>query len=203
MAIATAACLRALPAAARRVCGNSHRIAKFAAGLAILASLGASLPARGAGVVLDDALRAHLAELAPVTGEAVAGARLRDRVVLVTFFASWCPPCRTEFHHLNELAIEEPGSSLTIVAVNVFEAWDENDEARMSKFLADTAPRFHVVEGTDETKRRFGDVDRIPTVFVFGPDGAPALHFIHARGAKKMTATLAELREAIARAKKR
>ena len=50
---------------------------------------------------------------------------LKDRVVLVTFFASWCPPCRDEFKALNELQRQLGNEAFAIVAVNVFEEFDD------------------------------------------------------------------------------
>jgi thiol-disulfide isomerase/thioredoxin len=49
------------------------------------------------------------------------------------FFASWCPPCRTEFENLNTLKAEF-ATAIEIVAVNIFEAWDENDDERLTGF---------------------------------------------------------------------
>jgi len=60
---------------------------------------------------------------------------------------------------------------LTIVGVNVFEAFDDGDATRMSRFLADTRASFHLMEGTKSTIAAFGGIDRIPTVFVFDRAG--------------------------------
>lgn len=151
-------------------------------------------------VVLGDRERTQLAALESIRGESVRIADLDGKAVVVTFFASWCPPCRTEFLSLNKIAKEFAGADLSIVAVNVFEDFDETDEVRLSGFLADTQPHFFVVEGSEEIKRTFGDVQRIPTVFIFDRSGQPIMHFIHKRGAKKMSVAEDELRVAVARA---
>ena len=151
-----------------------------------------------AEITLDAAARAHLESLTPVAaGTGLDTGSLAGGPLVVTFFASWCPPCLEEFRHLNTLEQEFTGQGLRIVAVNVFEQFDDNDVARMQRFRELTRPRFPLVKGTAETRRRFGDVARIPTVFVFRGDGRPAMHFIHRRGATKMTATLEELRAAV------
>ena len=115
----------------------------------------------------------------------------------MTFFASWCPPCRKEFQVLNTLRNVFSPDDLTIIAVNVFEDFNDNDETRLTRFLEDTTPEFHVVKGTEETKRQFGNVNRIPTLFVFDRHGQPAMHFVHHQAASKSTAELDELRDAI------
>ena len=153
-------------------------------------------------VRLDAALRAEVATLGSLAGPALSAEHLAAGPVLVSFFASWCPPCRVEFEHLNELTHKFGGERIRIVAINVFENFfnDDQDQLRLRRFLADMKPRFHVVEGTESIKRAFGNVDRIPTLFVFDGDGKPVMHFIHKRGATKTNAAPDELHEAVAAA---
>lgn len=150
-----------------------------------------------APIQLADERRSHLTTLSAISGERLARQHLIDKSVVVTFFASWCPPCREEFQILNTLRDEFSADDLTIVAVNVFEDFNDNDEMRLKQFLSDTAPEFHVVSGTEETKQHFGNINRIPTLFVFDAHGQPAMHFIHRQGASKSTVELNELRKAI------
>ena len=149
---------------------------------------------------LDADLRAHLSTLEPIKNGRVNAADLAKQVVVVTFFASWCPPCRDEFHALNVLQKHFSGQPLRVVAINVFEAFDDNDAARMNRFLDETAPSFKLIKGNAKTRESFAGVDRIPTVFVFDKQGQPSMHFVHARGASKMSVKFAELRSAVAQA---
>ena len=142
--------------------------------------------------------RQHLLGLESlIKPESVDLGNLKDRVVLVTFFASWCPPCRDEFKALNELQRQLENEAFAIVAVNVFEEFDDNDGPRMEKFLNDTKPQFHVVEGTDETRALFGGINRIPTLITFDQKGKEAFNFVHARGATKQSVESEELMAAI------
>ena len=142
--------------------------------------------------------RQHLLGLdSLIKPESVNLGNLKDRVVLVTFFASWCPPCRDEFKALNELQRQLGNEAFAIVAVNVFEEFDDNDGPRMEKFLNDTKPQFHVVEGTDETRALFGGINRIPTLITFDQTGKEAFNFVHARGATKQSVESEELMAAI------
>ena len=166
---------------------------------AVLALLWCPLLATAAPaqVTLHAGLAKEIAALPAISGLPVEEEALRGQPVAVSFFASWCPPCRTEFKHLNHLAKKFGQAGLTIVAINVFEAFDENDGPRMANFLDDTDPQFPVVTGTESIIEQFGKVQRIPTVFVFGRDGEPVFHFIHKVGARKRNPSEDELDRAV------
>lgn len=165
--------------------------------------LAAALFGPGAAVAqnefrLDDTRRAALAALPSLSGEALEAEGFEGQVVAVAFFASWCPPCKPEFDHLNEAARVYGDRGLTVVAVNIFEAYlKDPDGRRLKAFLTETAPRFTVVGGGEVVASLFGEVDRIPTLHIFGRDGAPILNFVHARGATKTHATFEEIAAAV------
>ncbi|MEK9645161.1 MAG: TlpA disulfide reductase family protein [Alphaproteobacteria bacterium] len=125
------------------------------------------------------------AAVARINGRPLDAARLQRRPVLVSFFASWCPPCNTEFEHIKLLQLDHASDSLSIVAVNIHEEFGtfKDDSKRLELFLTRHKPVFSVVKRTAETARLFGDVARIPTVFVFGRDGRWTLNFVHQQDA--------------------
>ncbi len=151
-------------------------------------------------VSMDTDRQTALARMRHLAGPELGS--LEGRVVVVAFFASWCPPCRPEFGHLNGLRKIYGADDLAILAINVFEDFieDAGNAARMRRFLGTTKPAFTVLAGEDDGRvtATFGGVDRIPTVLVFDRAGKPAYQFIHAEGATKTHATLDELKAAVA-----
>mgnify|MGYP003667599674 CR=1 FL=1 len=147
-------------------------------------------------VSLSPSLQARLVTQPSLVADKLTDGDLKDRVVLVSFFASWCPPCHEEFRHLNALHDEFGGKGLRIVAINRFEdyAGTRDGGARLARFLSDHAPRFSVIRGNDAIGAAFEDVRRIPTVYIFDRTGKKRFHFIHVEGATKMNPSLAELR---------
>ena len=149
---------------------------------------------------LDEARLGALAELPPLRGEALAPAELEGKVVVVTFFASWCPPCHVEFDNLAALK-DDYGDDLEIIAVNIFEEFGQfTGTARLERFLDRKKPPFVLLGEGEAVAGHFGDVTRVPTLFVFDAEGAPTMSFIHEKGAKKTHVTLEELRAAVSAA---
>lgn len=143
---------------------------------------------------MGDPLRRAIEKLPSVEGLPTLGAgELDDRPVLVNFFASWCPPCRIEFDHLNKVSDGLKSDRLRIVALNVHEQWDENDAVRMQRFIATTKPRFTVLKANESIREMFGGINRIPTVYGFDRKGLQRYEFIHKRGAKKTNASYQDL----------
>ena len=167
--------------------------------------LGLAVPAKyvaaadAAPVTLSPELRKTLEALPHLHGRKVREADLKGKVVLVSFFANWCPPCNIEFKHLRDAHAAYHRKGLRIVAINYFEELDgfADGGARLDRFLTRHAPWYSVVKGNDAVAKKFADVTRIPTVFVFDRKGNLALHFIHRWKAKKTNLTMGELHGAL------
>lgn len=146
---------------------------------------------------LDAARVAALSGLPVLSGAAVTPEALAGKAVVVAFWASWCPPCHPEFDNLKR-AQETYGDDVAIIAVNIFEEFGRfKGTARRDGFLARKDPPFHVVAEGEQIAGLFEDVARIPTVFIFAPDGSPVMHFVHAEGSTKTHASYAEIAAAL------
>lgn len=99
---------------------------------------------------------------------------LSGRVVLVVFFATWCPPCVAEVPALNQLweTYQEAGLEVVAVAVDPRESAD-----KIGKFVDQHAVRYTVLLGTRETGRTY-QVQGIPTTFLVGRNGQQLQRFV-------------------------
>ncbi|ETX02651.1 MAG: hypothetical protein ETSY1_02810 [Candidatus Entotheonella factor] len=147
---------------------------------------------------LTQPMKATLKTLPVLMGDRVDDQTFTDKVVVVTFFASWCQPCREEFGHLNQIYQAYHDRGVEIIAVNYFEDFDNlSDDARLQKYLDITKPPFTIVKGNDTVSQQFGTVTRIPTLFVFDKQGKRALHFFNKPDGSQPTIDMATLQQVI------
>lgn len=103
-----------------------------------------------------------------VYGAPLSRERLAGRAVIVEFWATWCPPCRSTLRWLGELKARH-GDRLEVVAVAI-----ESDSSDVRKVADQLGGHVRWVIGTPALARSFGDVSGVPTLHVFGPEGRGA-----------------------------
>jgi thiol-disulfide isomerase/thioredoxin len=109
-------------------------------------------------------------ELTDLDGKPLSAAMLAGKPVLVEFWATWCPPCRSTLQWLAELQ-QRHGDRLAIVTLAV-----DSDEAAV-RLLAKKGAGVHWAMATPELGRKFGDISALPTMFLFDGKGANAAVF--------------------------
>jgi len=99
-------------------------------------------------------------------GGAVSLARLRGRVVVVDFWASWCEPCRRAIPTLDALARRHGARGLTVVGVSV-----DDDAANAARFARELRPSFPLVHDASHQIAERWAPPAMPTTYVVGRDG--------------------------------
>ena len=106
--------------------------------------------------------------LVDMEGKAHDLAQYRGKVVLVNFWATWCPPCRREMPSLERLQRKLGARSFVVLAVNVGETVD-----MIFPFLGtlDTQPTFPILLDQDSKVLKSWPVKGLPTTFILDRSG--------------------------------
>ena len=101
-------------------------------------------------------------------GREIESAALKGRVVIVEFWATWCPPCRTTLGWLGETR-RKHGDRVVILAVAT-----ESEEAEVRKLTSPLNLPINIIMGSPEMISRFGSLGSVPRMFVFDRQGKTA-----------------------------
>lgn len=140
---------------------------------ALLAALLAVVPAEGRhlsglGVQeLKERLVAPTFALPTTSGHTISLREFRGRVVLLNFWATWCPPCVAEMSDLEKLYREFHTAGLVIVAVSI----DTEGGKVVAPFWEKMGLTFpSLLDPSREVATRYG-AWALPTSFLINPEG--------------------------------
>jgi thiol-disulfide isomerase/thioredoxin len=103
--------------------------------------------------------------LKDLAGQSLTAGQLSGRVVLVEFWATWCPPCRSTLDWLGELK-RKYGDKLAVLALAV-----ESPEDKIRSAAGSLSPDLRVAIADAPTVEAFGNITSVPTLFLFDRSG--------------------------------
>lgn len=106
-------------------------------------------------------------QLEDTVGNKVSLADLRGKVVLVNFWATWCPPCRAEMPSMEKLNEALADDDFVMLAINV----EENGRDVIPAFLKKTPHTFSVLYDDQGVVQDLYGVYKFPESFVIRKDG--------------------------------
>jgi peroxiredoxin len=106
-------------------------------------------------------------KLRTVDGREVNSADFAGKVVVLDFWATWCPPCRAEIPGLVALQEKLGKAGLAIVGISV----DQGGPDVVKKFIAENKIGYQIVLADDHVADAFGGIEGIPTTFVIDRTG--------------------------------
>ncbi len=104
--------------------------------------------------------------LRDINGKIVSTADWKGKVVILNFWATWCPPCREEVPELVQLQANYKDKLLVIGASE-----DEDEPQKVRQFVQRFGMNYPVVMATKELIDNYGGVPALPTSFLIDPQG--------------------------------
>ena len=136
----------------------------------------ASLDAAGALLELRERIQQENGfTLTSIDGKTYTLAGLKGRVVLLNFWATWCPPCRKEMPDMEKLYRELESKGLTVLAVS------DEDRETVTKFLEKNPYTFPVLLDAGRKVNTAFMVEGIPKTFIFDREGRLAVQSVDMR----------------------
>ena len=96
---------------------------------------------------------------------------VKNNVVYVDFWASWCAPCGQSFPFMNELQEAYGAKGLKIVTINL-----DKDHEQAQDFLDRLKSPLEVVFDSTGSLAKKYDIDAMPSSFIYGRDGTLRAH---------------------------
>ena len=106
--------------------------------------------------------------LSDLSGHMVKLSDFRGKVIFLNFWATWCPPCRSEMPSIQKLDKLMAGEKFQLLAVSV----DNSGSETVKKFMQDGKYSFKVLhDRTGGVSAKYG-VRGIPATFIIDQTGA-------------------------------
>lgn len=107
------------------------------------------------------------------SGQQISLANYKGYVLVIDFFATWCPPCREAVPHLNSLSRKYGRQGLQVLGLSL----DDGDEDVVKDFIASKRIVYPVALAGQDVQTDYG-LRSLPTAYVIDKKGNVADRFM-------------------------
>ena len=105
--------------------------------------------------------------LKDLRGRALRLSDYKGKVVVLNFWATWCPPCRAEMPDLIKMQREYRSRGLQVVGIT----YPPEEIAEVRQFVRKLGVNYPIALGTRETKSLFDETETLPLTIVIDREG--------------------------------
>jgi thiol-disulfide isomerase/thioredoxin len=116
---------------------------------------------------IQQAVPAPSWQLQDLKGKTVHSSDFKGKVVILDFWATWCPPCRAEIPGLVALQKQYGKQGLAVIGASV----DEGGADVVGEAAQKLGINYPIVLADDNMQRAFGGISAIPATFIIDREG--------------------------------
>ena len=140
----------------------------------LLSSAGCGKKEESVGMKFDVGKPAPEFTLPDLEGNQIELSSMKGKVLILDFWATWCPPCKEEVPHLVSLQSKYRDQGLQIVGLSL----DKEGASKVKPFADEHDVNYTMLIANDETAKSYGGVSMIPTTFLVDRNGVVVKRFI-------------------------
>lgn len=104
--------------------------------------------------------------LTSIDNKGIELSKFQGKVVIVDFWATWCPPCRKGIPDLIDIQ-KTYGNDVVVIGISV----DSDTKNDVVPFVKDNSINYLIAYATPEVVQAYGGIESIPTSFVIDQKG--------------------------------
>ena len=104
--------------------------------------------------------------LTDTNGKQVKLSDYKGKIVILDFWATWCPPCRRGIPDLIDLQ-KQYKKNLAVIGISL----DIDSKKEVVPFIKEYGINYKVVYGNNEVVQKYGNIQSIPTTFIIDQNG--------------------------------
>jgi thiol-disulfide isomerase/thioredoxin len=106
--------------------------------------------------------------LTSLDGKTITNESLKGKVVILDFWATWCPPCRAAIPHLVTLYEKFKDQGLNVVGVSL-----DKNKSEVVDFIKRNRVPYPIAIGTNNPiTKDLGNISSLPTIIVLGQESS-------------------------------
>jgi cytochrome c biogenesis protein CcmG/thiol:disulfide interchange protein DsbE len=137
----------------------------------------------------SDEKPAPMFTLQDLNGQDVSLSDFEGKVVILDFWATWCPPCKAEIPHFIELYKQYKDKGLVVIGI----ALDQEGIDIIKPFVQKYGIEYPVLLPDGQVAKAYGGINSIPTTFVIDSAGNVRQKYVGYRDKSVFEADIKEL----------
>ncbi|MDH5405631.1 MAG: TlpA family protein disulfide reductase [Candidatus Aminicenantes bacterium] len=105
--------------------------------------------------------------LPDLEGKTVKLSDFKGNVIILDFWATWCPPCVQEIPHFIELYEQYKENGFQMIGIAI----QSGSATNVKQFVEKHGINYPILMGNKEITREYGGINAIPTTFVIDRQG--------------------------------